>query len=226
MSVHFARGGEGYATGIPDAIIHHFHSSTRTFIILIFRATFHLHIYHLYRKALLVARPLSASPLINNTRSNIRKYRRRCRYTVFRDETRGEGGRGRTNPRREEFKRPRWRLESRAMHREGGGGGGGGGEVQARQAGSAATSSNAHVRVAVRDRPGPLTYITRGVYRSRIYESRPTSDTRPRQVGAGRVGACFASSSLVDVRQRLKRLRGSCVGVVREIEPRGRSAAG
>lgn len=60
---------------------------------------------------------------------------------------------------------------------------GGGGTGQAAQA----TSSNAHVRVAVRDRPGPLTYITRGVYRSRIYESRPTSDTRPRQVGAGRV---------------------------------------
>lgn len=66
------------------------------------------------------------------------------------------------------------------------GGGEAGRKVQARRAGSAATSGNAHVRVAVRDRPGPLTYITRGVYRSRIYESRPTSDTRSRQVGAGR----------------------------------------
>lgn len=82
---------------------------------------------------------------------------------------------------------PRDAIERGFRGREGG--------RQAGQAGSATSSSNAHVRVAVRDRPGPLTYITRGVYRSRIYESRPTSDTRPRQVGAGRVAAASVPAS-------------------------------
>lgn len=49
ISSHFAPGID-MRRRIPDAIIHHFQSSTRTFIILIFRATFHLHIYYLYHK--------------------------------------------------------------------------------------------------------------------------------------------------------------------------------